>query len=121
MTPEEIIEGNRLIAEFDGGVLQADAVGHLKRNIFFRDMKMGLHLYNAEMLSYHLSFDWLMSVVEKIENDYTITIRDKTCEIVKDFAMPTHEVMFCNHSKESKIEAIWLSVIDFIWYNQTKK
>lgn len=130
MAPEEIIEGNKLIAEFDGGVLQADAVGHLKRNIFFRDMKIGLHLYNAEMLSYHSSWDWLMPVVEKIQNidikaapnyeGYRIEIVVQGYVKISGFPMPA---IFANVSKEgSLIAAIYKAIVEFIkWYNQTKK
>jgi len=129
---EEIISGNKIIAVFDGGVIQADAVGHLKRNIFFRDMKMGLHLYNAEMLCYHSSFDWLMPVVEKIEKlGYKTVLATSECGckyyqnistgvgIIKETVNNPSKFM---GQSESKIEAVWIAVVPFInWYNNNKK
>ena len=115
------IEGNRLIAEFD----KSDAVNspHLKRD---------------DELQYHSNWDWLMPIVDKIENT-----------VVKDFGtyvkIDTHECSIFNagslnkkdhfkHSEQipnecrcdswkanNKIEAAWLCVIYFIqWYNKNK-
>ena len=70
---------------------------------------------------YHLSFDLLMSVVEKIEslgfdsNIHSYHGEGHYCTIKEgDFCRGYGE-------SESKRKAVWLSVIEFInWYNKNK-
>ena len=72
---------------------------------------------------YHSSWDWLMSVVEKIEKDYWVTIVTRltktSCAVHKPhkgFEQISRGDSF------SKIHAIWLMVVSFIkWYNSCQK
>jgi len=68
---------------------------------------------------YHLSFDWLMPVVEKIEKmDYGFKMRRKVVEVYID---STKEVIL--KTKEScRMESLFKAVVEFInWYNDNKK
>ena len=111
---KEIIEGNKLIAEF-----------------------MGLVAYNEkghpyEYGYYHQRWDYLMEVVEKIEAPGNFP--DKTIKEGADF------IIYCgncsvnysdddreyNHTHpeacSTRIEAVWKSVILFIeWFNEQTK
>ena len=111
---EGIIEGNKLIAGFmETGV---------KPDYYFIDG----YLYNS-------SWNRLMPVVEKIEeiNDphhgyFGVHISSNNCTIQatnfrpnKPMANPPH--YFSDHHGESKIQATWFAVIQFLkWYNKNK-
>lgn len=122
MKPEEIIEGNKLIAEFRG--LREESPGR------WYDPTQIPHPRFRE-LKYHSSWDWLMPVVEKIEDShklsegygFSVMIDNWNCEIqnlisgeiISSFNPSSHPI-------HSKIEAAWLAVVEFIkWYNQNKK
>lgn len=116
MTQEEIIEGNKLIAEFMG--LHFHKIGwvdkyHIDGN------------YECERLDYYGSWDWLMPVVEKIEIDCTCDVHiyghynwkeSNRCSILdwKD-----NEIV--SKSNDSKSQCVFDAVIEFIkWYNETQ-
>ncbi len=119
MNEQEILENNKLIAEFMGCKQVDDSyeidclpfAGHINSNGY------GLH--------YNSSWDWLMPVVEKIENieisefkPFAVNIECAECTI-KDYRGMTDSVSYCENS--TKIEATWLAVVEFIkWYNQHK-
>ena len=66
---KQIIENNRLIAEFMGWVLTNGFEGDIRYNVpkkVFTDPRL-CYIEPARML-YHSSWDWLMPVVEKIES-----------------------------------------------------
>lgn len=67
-------------------------------------------------LQYRTSWDWLMSVVEKIESyGYTVTIQKSHCG-VKGVYLTQSSI------GASKIESVHKAVVEFIkWYNQQKK
>jgi len=76
------MENNRLIAEFMGVVFHDDENQYYNAD--------GLHIGNT--LQYHTSWDWLMPVVRKIENENELigahilsTDRDKTYKEVVGF------------------------------------
>ena len=104
------IEGNKLIAEF----MQWKHCEDIEYDN-----------YEMSQLKYHSSWDWLMGVVEKIEElGYDTGI----CGVMINGERLT-EVMFSPVQKDSKIEIhsrqpipkielTWQSVIQFIkWYN----
>lgn len=66
-------------------------------------------------LKYHKSWNWLMPVVEKIEKDYHVTIRDRHCEIANaDRAFIGRE--------GNKLRSTYKAVVEFIkWYNNSVK
>lgn len=83
------MNGNKIIAEFMGlETTDGNYFYHLTKD---NDRKLTHHI----LLPYHLSWDWLMTVVEKIESDerydvqilkYGTTIRDSQTEIVADIS-----------------------------------
>lgn len=104
MTKEEIIEGNKLIDEFNEFYL---------KNLGFSDTE----------LNYNTSWDCLMPVVEKINNlnsKYEINIYSLVVTLFS-YSPGETKAKFDN-SKFTKIIAVWLTVIEFIkWYNSCKK
>lgn len=122
MTKEEILEGNKLIAEFLGYVYVPYTVGHSGGNpgwvlknyklIDRKTPKLFLGRTTKDLL-YHTSWDWLMPVVEKIEKT-TAFVNIKGCLVnistIVEVSAPT------------KLEAVWLAVVEFIeWYNTQNK
>ena len=121
MSEQEIIEGNKLIAEFMG--IKQNDFGHwINKNHLLGSQSK---LFDFE-LKYHSSWDWLMPVVEKIENDlqdsFNVDIINKNqCEIVRN-----GNEFICGYGFEtiyhSKIKAVYYSVVEFIkWYNLCQK
>lgn len=108
MTQEEINEGNKLISEFEHGKI----------------LPFPLHL--AE---YHTSFDWLMSVVERIESTYDdfhgyfgVYISSNSCTIQGTNLRTTpdnpHYAYHNEVTLNTKIESTWYAVVQFIkWHN----
>jgi len=68
---------------------------------------------------YHDSWDWLMLVVEKIEDlGYEICIINNECEIA---TTGYHNATFISQMKDTKIESVYAAVIEFIkLYNNDK-
>lgn len=121
MENEQILAGNKLITEFIGGKINnTDFYG------------------NFEGYEYHSSWDWLMKVVEKIEN---IDIRNNGYDFPKVKFQGDHVEIFAYatyrgtsfywkkwysltgtfnnhvHQVDTKIEAVWLAVVEFLkWY-----
>lgn len=120
----EILEGNKIIAEFMGGKLKTIYMGKIKQLPDFWDSEdinsplRGLrHSADCDTLQYS-SWDWLMHVVEKIEAiGYPVVIENKDCIIHKNYGVP---ICKCGNW-ETKIQAVWQSVTSFIqWYNSQK-
>ena len=134
MTQEQIIEGNKLIAEFMGlKQVKWDYGELLWVHKDFKEDFTDVHDYSnsstfdwgnafpqTEKLFYHSSWAWIMPVVEKIESmGYDVFINGLYCRItdcgMSDFELESGEV-------NTKIEAIWFTVIEFIkWYNSCQK
>lgn len=140
---EQIQEGNKLIAEFDGWKLRSENFVNSDRDTFpwwekFVNGKV-VRTYHHDILlakgrfefgSYHSSWDWLMPVVEKIEDlengsAFFVEIRISWCEIgvntqyamAFDIDMPT-----IKRREDVKILAVWKAIIDFIkWHNEQNK
>jgi hypothetical protein len=126
----DIIRCNRLIAEFMGGEIQPNGTckNYKKMNIpdwAFRDFDFDSLRISGFM--YYTSWDWLMPVVEKIEGlgrfafaidsrpypniNTCVLIHNATQHGITNLVIPVVE-------RESKIEAVYLAVIEFIeWYN----
>lgn len=114
---KEIVEGNKLIAEFDG-----------KRFVSYEDNSTNAVFEGwvwdengkqkqSNHLQYHTSWDWLMPVVEKIEQWARVDIYGKACKI----SQPQWTVDIAKIN-ERKIVAVLEAVIQFIqWYNQNKQ
>ena len=167
MEAQEINEGNKLIAEFvgskpvytdhseynDDGTMKYDFNGDGSPRIietwtkpdWFTDKHLntyGWGSYNMlQNMLYYSSWDWLMSVIEKIENlevngrednkeyvqHFTVEISNEQCVIHRYFA-PQYwgtELDFLglyDHNNTSKMDSTFASVVEFIkWYNSCKK
>jgi hypothetical protein len=115
MTNEQIIEGNKLIAEFMGWVW-SDAFRGLLPDHWI-DENGGCEGLKTE-LEFHSSWDELMPVVEKIEDmGYTFKICRRRIEIDKDGEHPPYPFIYSK--LDTKIESAWVGCIEFIkWHNQ---
>lgn len=120
MSEQEILEGNKLIAEFMG-IYNSQLLLNINENIGSQYIPYLGDDYISN-LKFHSSWDWLMPVVEKIENDlqdsFNVDIINKNqCEIVRN-----GNEFICGYGFEtinhSKIEAVYNSIVEFIkWYN----
>lgn len=110
---KEIQENNKLIAGFMEYKLITPEMRKNKKAFIFSYWQKGYPekedvLCEEKGLKYHSSWDWLMPVVEKIENTFNV-----------DSAILTKSTVFNNQVivASSKIEATYLAVIEFIkWH-----
>lgn len=118
---KEVVEGNKLIAEFCGHKLFA---GQVK---FSYPVDGGLKGCNQSSMKYHTSWDWLMPVVEKIESIGFETLIKSGWNESKEKLM--NEVEIRNNQNGlvawaceiSKIESTHQAIVQFIqWYNNSK-
>lgn len=123
MTPQqkakELVEGNKLIAEFMGYEYFNDHKLNGIKGVLKKEGKLSLHaniIDKSFCTKYHSSWDWLMPVVEKIEHNITpVEILDTQCRIGRTI-YNKEEILVS--SDESKIESVWQAVVQFIqWYN----
>lgn len=119
---EKYLKGNKLIAEFrfpnaieeynSGSIDVEGGILHVGTLIFGQ----------FELMRYHSSWDWLMPVVQKIEDlGYWVEIRDVFCTISNNRVGIKYLKDDISTHKKSKIEATWFTVVEFIkWYNKNK-
>ena len=115
MEQKEIIEGNKLIAEFMDYRL-VDCHSPFLGKKWTKENLNDSPLYNLvesckeDNLRFHNSWDWLMPVLIKIQESYQGEEHHiKSCELHDDITSMLREL---------KIEWVWQSVIKFIkWYN----
>ena len=117
---KNIVENNKLIAEF---------LGYSQPH---PDYPNTTYWYKKDcqpltILLFHSDWNWLMRVVEKIENlqdenncaIYNVQIEQSFTEIIDNH---TSETIIYNIDADSKIEAVYNTVIEFIkWYNELNK
>jgi len=126
MENKEIIEGNKLIAEFMGGKYRK---GNKKQSIeerYFGLIEKGYYHWVSE-LRYHKSWDWIMPVVEKIEKlgciveiSYSLVCMCRICVIGKKYEK-AFNITNDNNGGLEPIIAVYKSVVEFIkWYNENK-
>lgn len=104
---KEVIESNKLIAEFMGR-----HVSMLHGDLCYADWD-GMH-----SVKYHTSWDWLMPVVKKINDTW-----DYLDDSFEDDEPNPEYILQVLHSSVSyvDIDTAFKSVLNFIqWYNQTK-
>lgn len=114
MTPQQILEGNKIIAEFAGytvfekryprnhGIGAPEAFENYKPVI----------LHKAK---FHSSWDWLMPVIEKIVNKQMDESNKNAFEYRKNASEIINSLILL------KINYVWQSTIEFInWYNKQK-
>jgi len=123
MNNKEILEGNKLIAEF---------MTKEHANLCWKLIpKNTMHLPNY--FKYHSSWDWLMPVVNKIESivdlyhgHFGVYINSNNCTIqsikFRSDEMTDPPYYFSDHYSESKIESTYNAILNFIkWYNKQNK
>lgn len=103
-------EGNKLIAHFMGNEVDGNRMLVYPRWL---------------IMQYHTSWDWLMPVVEKIENGcgnpYSVEIDKYSCGVRYVHIFNGKKVQFFEAADSSKIETVWKTVVAFIqWYNENK-
>lgn len=151
MTPEEILEGNKLIAEFMGYGYHPHMEGETLpgwRKEKAHPKISGTYLARVHKdLAYHRSWEWLMTAVEKIESldlseemyswegiegetEYnfegiSVEIENKGCWIYVNLQL---DPMFTINKKTfnidhpTKIEATFRAVCEFVeWFNKRKE
>lgn len=136
MTKEEIIQNNILIALFEG-YKETGSVHPYNAELgkTYRHKEKAGVLW-GERFAYHLSWSWLMPVIEKIsrieyerqeeENGFGEMVTVIETAYPRTFGMLNSEgkpmFRFNRHqlfTAETLIEAAWLAVVDFVnWYNQ---
>jgi len=118
MTEKEILEGNKLIAEFSYGTKD------------WRHLSSKLCVFESE-LKYDTYWGWLMSAVEKIESledpyhgRFGVHIVSNSCSIQSTNFRPDKRIPdpphYASHiTGKDKIEATWLAVVEFLkWFNK---
>ena len=141
MGEKEIKDGNLWIAEFIGwtfDVKDGQVKCYFNGKLRWQDTeRFMVQLFNSESgFAYHLKWEQLMPVVEKIEvlqsplfQKVWVSINGNECSIWTYFDVS--EALRTQHqdgkfkikrSSKSKITATWLAVTDFLtWYNQQQK
>ena len=114
MTNKEILEGNKLIAEFmiNNNTLKTPTTEYSTEGMVKGINDLLFDDEDFEELSYHISFDWLIPVVEKISS-----INFPRIDInFRGLKFDSNKVYVC-----SNINYTYLGVIKFIkWYNENK-
>ena len=114
-------EGNKLIAEFMGFEYDRSLPAHGGGTLI---------TFSIKDVVYHASWDWLMPVVEKInEMEFSFEIDTWVGVTVYDYSKNFRPESLIEVLKEdedgnkiSTIKSVWLAVIEFIkWYNQNKQ
>lgn len=138
-TEQSIIENNKLIAEFMGYFYKKEGeIEYWNHNDKYIKPRAVTRIDKGERLEFNTSWDWLMPVVEKIENTNvvrlyaknwqgvevrifkTLNTGDNYCEI-NHIRHSGNKIITITHNKESKIQCVYEAVIDFInWYNESK-
>jgi len=110
MKESEVIEGNKLIAEFMGWKCSNN-----------EDRWTQPDHSKVTGLYFHGSWDWLIPVVEKIEN--LREIRDFVISSVGCSILSHGFKSFISYDEcDSKISAVYKSVVEFIkWHNSQNK
>ena len=141
-------ETNKLIAEFMGAKIKSKRFDYMptsSKNLsydacyWFEDFNITYDGINVNNLKFHQSWDWLMLVVEKIENlnlkeffykwneeekirynfmSVCVDISHNYCNIYVELELdPPYEISLV--TLNNKIESVYKAVINFInWYNE---
>jgi len=115
-------ENNKIIAEFMGWKLGHPDLFELRwSNEWFDDRNKKT---TKGYLHFHSDWNWLMEVVEKIENTsfgeqnykFQVLIQNNQCSIEQSNLFNTKR-----HYGKNKIQAVYSACVEFIkWYNEQK-
>ena len=127
---------NKLIAEFMDFPTQRDAVDNGTIAYYVGESIMHTNntnnqndydVFHPEDMQFHTSWDWLMPVVEKINNTTDEFGNEMDFQIGNGFVWVDHpignRIYFSgneiDHKKEPMIDKVYKAVVEFIqWYNQ---
>ncbi len=139
---QEIIENNKLIAEYDGWVFVNDDKEIFPNGYYMISTEFGNSICGETDFEYHEYFDWLMPVVEKIENEYYkgfpiivnigksgayIGINPSNCSGEKyEGKLEIANTLNCNYFNDyegaeviSKIQGVYKTVVQYLkWKNK---
>jgi len=121
LLPEEIKEGNALIAKYAGAIVQEEDGHYDGRELYVHYSRESLFPVNKYILSfplrkllYHESYDWLVPIVKKI------MYFDNIGHYKESEGWYAYYILECELS-EADIERVWQDVVKFIkWYNSLK-
>lgn len=133
MEMQETIEGNRVIVEFMGGIVD----DHLRSKRYPKHLpSWATMLYDFDPLKiggydYHTSWEWLMPVVERVESlhddfhgYFGVSIYSNSCTIQGTRLNTSSESFHPAYLSDpnaifpTKIESTWYNIVSFIkWYN----
>jgi hypothetical protein len=107
------LENNKLIAEFLGATF--------KENEFYFPaivFKTGKNYFENHELKFHSDWNWLMEVVEKIENlGYNFQITSKDATVLQNHGA-IYQSLIYKVDGLNKMQATYQTVVEFIkWYN----
>lgn len=107
-------EKNEIIAEFIGLELFKNLLSSLHNG------KISLDIDIYKQCKFDTDWNWLMSVVEKIESlGYTVTIAGVMCKVTKVLDIENSIVSYVLGDKSRKLELVYITIVDFIkWYNE---
>ena len=115
---ENVIENNKLIAEFMGFESCYRPFTEGSESDVFMELPECGSCIELEDLKYNSSWDWLMEVVEKIESLGFETSLDKNGFFVRYNGSNTQNGLFI----KVKIEAVYNACVEFIkWYNNESR
>lgn len=126
MDLQQIYENNRLIAEFMGW--ESNRYSNLPNKLHKGNSDDERSVYVGS-LEYHTSWDWIMHVVEKIDNincnDYTgftFQINKTSVSVFCHVKSRMDGVIFQTPWRKecSKIEAVYEGVLEFVKFYNTK-
>lgn len=124
---KEILEGNKLIADFMGLVYEPETEIYdsssqdppYTRKERWLGFASGIVTPVYETLQYNSSWDWLMPVIRKMksmQHDPNEMFMGTTLDRAMQFANVLERPIY------APINVIWLRVVEFIkWYNNQKK
>lgn len=131
MEKMKIIEGNKLIESFMGN--NPFGAYHEDDDLYLNLDDKHRHLKQGSFTKYHLSWDSLMPVIEKIEGlicdlpfkgivtPYQVELLSRNQTNIFNWPENT-SIVFINKDNISKIESAWMAVVEFInWYNVNRK
>ena len=115
MEDNTILEGGKLIAEFHGGRYNSkrDVIIYDTDTMYHFAQKINAISVKVEYLQYHISWDWLMPVVDKIESfGYCVFIQNDCCWIKVGRA--GMEMPYISHLSNTKIESVYKACLELI-------
>lgn len=133
----EIIEGNKLIAEFMGWTLDHHPLGGIICKIKFKQYdelldrfrlrtSMVGYFCTPDDLQFHSSWDWLMPVVEKIERGLEWKYSVETTHLLYGDGYETtiYDSGFATKlempEEKIRITSVYKAVVEFVKYHNTK-